>query len=260
MSRSIFRKKVRKHGFIDDLSALFFHIRKTLKCSYRERNGLLSLEFSTLRIDFLRKKKDVNICDWLLIRKVWDDTAEEKVACTSSYMEPRIYAERMREKMKSEPGGDWAYRAHLEGNTNRYLSNEMFLDNLLICETPRCTLEYSTSHLGMGLRTLERLRPHPNHSAPWNPFAQIRGDMARTAEWVLASQLGESAELWGEVLREAEAHIALPYKKRLEDVKPPYVCGGYIIDLCNIYSGRKTKIELAMKRSVPVSNDRSAIH
>ena len=138
----------------EDLLDLFIYICNDLKSDYdRNRNNYrLSLGSLSVTLDISIDKMDFH--EVLQINKKWNSPFEETIIYSSDYIEPHIFEAHERVRLNNDPNEDWAYQWHLQiKNRDRYLSKEMFVDNLVILKAPDCSLEYSTDDLGRGLRS-----------------------------------------------------------------------------------------------------------
>lgn len=223
---------------------LFLYICKDLKSDYdQSRNSCrLSMGSLTVTLDVTIDKFDLH--EVLEIRKKWDLSAGEYIVYTMDYIEPHIYEAHERARMKSDPGEDWIYQAHLKAeNKNRYLSKEMFIDNLTITEAPDCGLEYATDNLGRGLRTLAHLKLSAEQ-APDGRFVDVLfpvyTEMLIAADDYLKEQLGEDKTHWTAALRAGRTDIQIPFGHRVKKVDAPWFHGHDLVRVCRYYA--KTEV------------------
>lgn len=225
---------------MSSLLDLFLFIARDLDADYsvqKERKYFLVRGSLTVGLDIrLRGSHFHEVMD---IQKIWKSSATEHIVYSMDYDEPTIAEGREREKMKTEPGGDWSYQIHLKTeNRDRYLSNEMYADNVHILCSPLCKLSYETSRLDRGLRSLAHLKFSPNQDSKIDEvkaFPAIFVDMMRKTEWLLTSQLGPDKAKWPAALRKGKADIDILYAREIKGVFPVSIVGRYLFDLCRIY-------------------------
>jgi len=232
-------RKVPMNSLLD----LFLFISRDIKAGYTKSRNLYGLSSGTLavQLDVTIDKADIH--EVIEIEKEWDPSVRERIRYSMDYVEPHIYEAHERERMKAAPDGDWCYRAHLKTeNRNRYLSNEMFLDNIHIHSTRQCRFEYQTTRLDRGLRSLANLeiptRP-PDPSDAMEAFPALYAEMLKRGEWLLAGQLGEDRAKWKGTLLRGKADLPLPFKITIDGICPVWVVGRGLVTLCRVY-GRPT--------------------
>lgn len=228
---------------IKDLEDLFFYIQESLKCEYTKQKHGYSLRAASLSIHFRRETKGVNISEQLRIRKKWIDSSEEEALYVSKYVEQGFYEQKERERMRSEPESESFYRDGFDIPAwDRTLSKETDVESINIVQLPQCTLEYRTHNLGRGLRTLASLKMIQDKSEDDEGeqiLAKLYSEMAKKADWLLISQLGKDRKKWEKNLRRGKARVEIPFKKKFEEVDPPWIAGYSLADLCRIYYKKK---------------------
>lgn len=217
MEHSGGRNKDFRPNRMENLQDIFLCICKSLKSDYvRSRNRYrLSLPSLTVSLEWTIDKMDIT--EVIHINKKWGLSVEESVVYTSDFIEPHIYEAHQKVRIMTTPGEDWVYRHHLTlENKNRYLSLEMYVDNLTIQKPPDCTLSYATSRLSQGLRTLAKLK-FPQEQPPYdslsNPLLKLYEEVDKTAESSLAIQLGQDKASGGVPYARARQTSAYPSRR-----------------------------------------------
>ncbi len=225
---------------------LFLFIGKDLGVDYEKKRDRVTgtyeyrLSSGTLDVGLEVTIDHDNIVERLDLRKSWDAGASERLSYSMDYSEPHIYEAHRREKMKSDPSEEWFYRTHLQwSGRNRYLSNEMFIDNMTIVPNYDCGLDYETTRLSRGLTSLAHLKlPRPENSgaADKEVFSVLYARLISAGGRALVEQLGPDPHKWRPALRRGKAHIAVRFKISLPDVNPVWIVGRGLVDLCRIYA------------------------
>jgi hypothetical protein len=230
-------RKVPMNSMLD----LFLFIAKDLGADYSvEKERKYRLVHGSLTIDLSIRIRGANIHEVLDIHKTWESLQTEHIVYIMDYEEPTIAEAREKEKMKTEPDGDGWYKVHLKmENRNRYLSNEMYVDNVTILSHPLCKIGYEASRIDRALRSLAHLKFPANKDDKvkdeWFAFPAIYTDIVRKTEWLLESQLGPDRAQWQAALRRGRANIDIVFAKEIKGVMPVWVIGRYIFDLCRLY-------------------------
>jgi hypothetical protein len=225
---------------MNTLLDLFLFISRDLKAEYSvEKERKYRLAFGSLTVGLDIRIREAHFYEVMDIEKRWESSATEHIVYIMDYDEPTIAAAREREKMKTEPGGDWCYQAHLKKeNRDRYLSNEMYVDNLTFGSHPLCKIGYEASRIDRGLRSLAHLKFPPHEDDKVDEilaFPALFADMMRKTEWLLTSQLGSDRANWPAALRKGRADIDIVYSMEIEVVLPVWIVGRYLFDLCRLY-------------------------
>lgn len=229
-------RKVPMNSLLD----LFLFISRDLDADYiKIRNKYRLITGSlTVGLDVTIDKMDIH--EVLEVVKNWDSTVREHLVYSMDYEEPHIFEAHERERMKTDPDGEWCYKAHLQmENRDRYLSNEIYVDNMHILGSYQCRFDYDTTRLSRGLQSLAHLKmsPHTSDARDDNEaFPALYAEMLKKGEWLLASQLGADSTKWKAALRRGKAHISMSFKKDLEGIYPVWVVGRYLFDLCRVYA------------------------
>lgn len=230
------RRKIPMENLLD----LFLYICRDLKADYDRRRNKYKLSLGSLTVDLDVAIDKMDFHEVLQIKKIWDSSAEENIVYSMDYIEPHIFEAHEKERIKSDPKEDWIYQAHLQAkNKNRYLSKEMFVDNITISKAPDCRLEYATDNLGRGLRSLAHLRMLREKTAGGNNkgvLFPVYTGMLIMAEDYLTRQLGEDRTKWKAAIRRGKAEVRVPFKHRLREVYAPWILGYELVRLCRFYS------------------------
>lgn len=225
---------------MNSLLDLFLLICRDLQTDYtRKRNSYRLLSGSlTVALDVTIDKFD--ILEVLEVNKAWDSAVRERFVYSMAYVEPHIYEAHEREKIKTDPEEDWSYRHHQQlEKRNRYLSKEMYADNLTIIGPYMCRWEYEATRVSHGLQSLAHLKIPPSTDKDGEAleiFPKLYADMVKTGDWLLARQLGPDRARWKGALRRGKADIPLPFKTSLKDVLPVWIVGRGIVGLCRVYA------------------------
>jgi hypothetical protein len=228
---------------IQNLLDLFLYICRDLNSDYEKKRNSYRLELGSLTVilDVAVDKFDFH--EVIAIRKKWNATGGESVVYTMDYMEPHIFQAHEKERIKSDPKEDWIYQAHLKSGKNRYLSKEMFVDNLSITGPSDCGLEYLTDDLGRSLRTLSNLKLSADktpYGANKDVLFHVYEEMLVAAEDQLLRQLGQDKTKWKAALRRGQADIPVPFRHRVDRVHDPWFHGRELVRLCRFFA--KTEI------------------
>ncbi len=225
---------------------LFLLIGKDLRVDYskkRNRGGgayEYQLTVGSLEVGLVVTIDHDSIVERLDLGKSWDGGASERLSYSMDYLEPHICEAHRREKMKSDPDEEWCYRTHLQWTgRNRYLSNEMFIDNMTIVPDYDCGLDYETTCLSRGLQSLAHLklpRPENKGDADKEVFSALYARLVSAGGRALEEQLGPDPVKWRPALRRGKAHIAVPFRVSMTDVNPVWIVGRGLVDLCRIYA------------------------
>lgn len=232
-------RKVPMNSLLD----LFLFMSRDLNADYTQKRNSYRMSSGTLtiRLDVTIDKADIR--ENLEIEKKWEPAVRERVLYSMYYMEPHIYEAHERERLKSDPDGDFWYKAHLTTkDRDRYLSNEMFIDNMYMLNSPQCRFLYETTRMDRGLRSLAHLeiRSHDKKlEDTMEVYPALYAEMLRKSEWFLVGQLSEDRAKWRGALRRGKADIAWPFEMALTDVLPVWAVGRGLVTLCRIY-GRPT--------------------
>lgn len=225
---------------MDSLLDLFLFIGRDLKCEYRQNNNVYLLATGSLTVDLEIDINNTKVRETMEIAKEWNSSKSERVHYIMDYEEPHIAEIREREKLKTEPDGDWCYRAHLMmGDRDRFLSNEMYVDNLTILATSVCRFAYETTSLGRGLQSFAHLKmpPHVTDDQDANEaLPAVFSGMLRKGDSLLASQLGSDRTNWKRDLRRGRLRLEMPFEKEIDNVFPVWIVGRYLVDLCRVYA------------------------
>ena len=229
---------------MENLLDLFLYICKDLKMDYEKSRNSCRLSVGSLIVSLEVTIDKFDLHEVLEIRKAWGPLAGEYIVYVMDYMEPHIFQAHERERIKSDPGEDWLYQANLaaEGR-NRYLSKEMFVDNLTITKPPECNMEYATDNLGRGLRTLASLKLLNERFSNGNfrdAIYYVYTVMQREAREQLIGQLGEDWKRWQAALRRGKADIRTPFGQTIRKLYPPWCHGRELTLLCRYFA--KTEI------------------
>jgi hypothetical protein len=225
---------------MNSLLDLFLFISRDLEAEYSKTRNKYRLVFGSLTVGLDVTIDKMDILEVLEVEKKWDSAVSEHLIYSMDYEEPHIFEARERERMKTAPDGDWCYKAHLTmENRDRYLSNEMYVDNMHMLSSPMCEFSYESTRLSRGLQSLAHLKmpPHTHDDRDDNEaFPTLYAEMLKKGEWLLASQFGADSFKWRAALRKGKADIAMPFKKSFESVYPVWVVGRYLFALCRVYA------------------------
>jgi hypothetical protein len=224
---------------MDSLLDLFLFISRDIQADYTQKRNRYRLSSGTLTVQLDVTIDKADIREDLEIEKKWEPTVRERILYSMYYVEPHIYEAHERERMKAAPDGDWCYKAHLKTeNRDRYLSNEMFIDNMHMLNSPQCRFVYETSRLDRGLQSLANLEirfQNKELEDTMEVYPALYAEMLKKSEWLLAGQLGEDRARWRGALRRGKADIALPFELKLKDVCPVWIVGRGLVTLCRLY-------------------------
>jgi len=224
---------------MSSLLDLFLFISRDIQADYTQKRNRYRLSSGTLtvRLDVTIDKADIR--EDLEIEKKWEPAVREHILYSMDYVEPHIYEAHERERMKAAPDGDEWYRVHLKTESrNRYLSSEMFIDNMHMLNNPQCRFAYETTRLDRGLRSLADLEIQPQNKEledRLQVFPALYTGMLKKCDWLLAGQLGEDPARWRGALRRGKADVGLPFEMKLKDVCPVWVVGHGLVMLCRVY-------------------------
>jgi hypothetical protein len=229
-------RKVPMNSLLD----LFLFISRDLETKYGQKGNAYRLVAGSMTADLDIIIDKAHFHEVLVIEKAWDPSTSERVCYMMDYEEPHIAEIREREKLKTEPDGDWCYRAHLTmGDRDRFLSNEMYVDNLTILATSVCRFAYETTSLGRGLQSIAHLKMPPHMTDDQDAkeaLPAVFSGMLRKGDSLLASQLGSDRTNWKRDLRRGRVRLEMPFEKEIDNVFPVWIVGRYLVDLCRVYA------------------------
>jgi hypothetical protein len=235
---------IRHKAPMENLLDLFLYICKDLDMDYEKSRNSWRLSAGSLKVTLEVTIDKFDLHEVLEIRKTWDPAAGEHIVYVMDYMEPHIFQAHERERMKSDPREDWVYQAHLAAkDKNRFLSKEMFVDNLKIAKAPDCKIEYATDNLGRGLRTLASLNLSDERLSDdlfRDILYQVYRSMLREAGDQLKKLLGEDSRRWRAAIRRGTADVRIPFSHMIGRVFPPWCHGRELVRLCRYFA--KTEI------------------
>jgi hypothetical protein len=208
----------------ENLPDLFIYICNDLKSDYDLNRDNYGLSFGSLSVtlDILIDKMDIH--EVPKINKERSRPSQEFIVYSSEYIEPHIFEAHERVRLNYDPNEDWAYQWHLQiKNTDRYLSKEMFVDNLVIFQAPDCSLEYSTDDLGPGLRSIAQVRSSEQLNDDGTPRSMLRAlylEMITGATKYLAEKMGIDKVGCKLAIRRGKAELRIPFRHQFRNFAP----------------------------------------